>query len=163
MCHGCPTRWQSWYVDGLTSGSLRFFCCLKFLFSRSASWSVPLSLSAASPLFPAVVAISPAVGPLFYSLSTPSSARLCFTAGPLRLFVTFHVTRRCLFEFAEIFDELFDHPRADPRVLLVVRWLRLQPSRVARGPLAASPACTPSSTARCAWSRCFLRSCGFVT
>ena len=40
------------------------------------------------------------------------------------------------------FDELFTRPRADPRVLLVVRWLRHQPSRAARGPLAASPAST---------------------
>ena len=46
---------------------------IKFLFSRSASWSVLLvsSLlltSCRSALFPAVVALLPAVGPLFYFL-----------------------------------------------------------------------------------------------
>ena len=40
-----------------------------------------------------------------------------------------------------IFDDLFAHPRADPRVLLVVRWLRRQPAlfpppRAARGVVA---------------------------
>ena len=45
----------------------------------------------------------------------------------------------------------------------MVRWLRHQPSRAARGPLAASPACTHSLTERCAWSRCFFGSCGFMT
>ena len=107
----------------------------------------------------------PAAGPLFYfffSVSTPSSARLCFTDCSSR-FTSHDVVCSSSSSRACDFDDLFAHPRADPRVLLVVRWLRHQPSRAARGPLGLSPACTLCPTARSAWSRCFLRSRGFVT
>ena len=136
---------------------------------------------AVGPLFPAVVALSPAVGPLFYFLLivyTVQCPSLFHRWFALRLFVSRHATLfvRALLLEPLIFDELFAHPRADQRVLLVVRWLRHQPSRAARGPLAASPAFTC-----CAWSAgcvaslhslpqralrvecCFLRRCGFVT
>ena len=125
-----------------------------------------MSLQAVGPLFPAVVALSPAVGLLFpavvallpavgplfyfllivYTVQCPSLFHRWFA---LRLFVTLLLVRALLLE-PLIFDELLAHPRADPRVRLVVRWLH-------------PPACTLFSTARCACSRCFLRSCGFVT
>ena len=131
------------------------------------SWSVLLSLPAVGPLFPAVVALfTTCMSALlfFFSLSTTSRTRLCFTAGSrCDCSSRFHGACSSSSSRASDFDDLFAHPRAAPRVLLVVRWVRHQPSRAARGPLAASPACTLSPTARCAWSRCFLRSCGFVT
>ena len=145
---------------------------LKFLYSRSASWSVLLSFPAVGPLFPVVVAL------LLSSHCPPSGACLCLTAGS-RCVCSSRCTSRdiaCSSSSCRASDfRRTAHPRADPRVLLVVRWLR-QPAftffswsagcvtslhvlRVVRW----RPACTHSLTARCAWSRCNLWSCGFVT
>ena len=133
---------------------------LKFLFSRSPSWSVLLVTSLVLTICRSALLFSS------HCLHRPMPV---FVSPLVHAATVRHVSRhatllvRALLIEPLIFDELFAHPRADPRVLLVVRWLRHQPSRAARGPLAASPACTLSPTARCAWSRCCLRSCSFVT
>ena len=126
----CPTGLPACYlvrVDGLTADSLRFFCCaqvlavmLGFLVSSLGQFSCLTSCRSAL---------------LLSSHCPPSNACLCVTAGS-----------RC--DCSSRFNELFAHPRADPRVLLVVltffswsagcvtslhvlrvvRWLRPQPA-----------------------------------
>ena len=126
---------------------------IKFLFSCSAAWSVPLCRSLVltgcrSALLPAVVALLPAVRPLYPAVVAllisshcpPSSACLCFTAGSRCECVSRFTSRddpcSTSSSRASVFDELFTRPRADPRVLLVVRWLRHPPSRSSRGVVA---------------------------
>ena len=113
---------------------------VKFLFSCSASWSV--ESKRADPQLSRTTEVTKRTH------CPPSSACLCVTAGP-RCDCSSRLTS-CDFvcssssSRASAFDELFTRPRADPRVLLVVRWLRHQPSRSSRGLLAASPAFTLS-------------------
>ena len=140
------------------------------MFSSSASWSVllvsPLVLtSCRSALLPAVSFARCRSALLLSSHCPSSSACLCFTAGSLRLFVTFYITHVACSSSssrASVLDKLLTRPRADPHVLLVVRWLRHQPSLSLSPPPRAAGFVTSLSKLRAAvlMAGGWMRSCG---
>ena len=108
---------------------------LKFLFSRSASWSVLLvsSLvltSCRSALSRCGCSFTSCRSALLFSSHCLHRPVPVFVSPLVRAATVRHVSRhatllvRSLLLEPLIFDELFAHPRADLRVLLVVRWLR---------------------------------------
>ena len=102
---GCLTRWRTCYlvrVDGLIAGSLRFFCCAQVLvltLSFLVSFFCPDSCKSANSRCGCSSTSRRSVFLFFllivYIVQYPCLFHRWFA---LRLFVTFHVTRRCLFE-----------------------------------------------------------------
>ena len=149
---GSPTRWQTCYlirVDGLIPGSFRFFCCAQVLVLTLAFLVSSLGHSRCGCSFTSCRAALSRCGCSFTSYWSALSRCGCsFTScrfallfssqclhRPVPVFVSLlvraatvrHVSRHATLlvrALLLIFDELFAHPRADPRFLLVVRWLR---------------------------------------